>query len=121
MKKLASILLVLLMVVSLIPSFAEGTETILNASKSIKAGESIKFEQVDLTDMLSVKVSLDKYSEATLRITADKIDGGIILTFLRICDNRVTEYSSNLRDITGVHDVYVTVHSGSATVKTVTF
>ena len=121
MKKLASILLVLLMVVSLIPSFAEGTETVLNASKSIKAGESIKFEQVDLTDIKSVKVSLDKYSEATLRITADKIDGGIILTFLRICDNRVTEYSSNLRDITGVHDVYVTSHSGTAAVKDVTF
>ncbi len=121
MKKLASILLVLLMIVSLIPSFAEGTETVFDVSKSIKEGGSIKFEQVDLTDMLSVKVSLDKYSEATLRITADKIDGGVILTFVRICDSRITEYYSNLRDITGVHDVYVTAHIGSAAVKNITF
>ena len=121
MKKLAALFLVLMMVLAVIPSFAEGTKTVLDVSKSIKEGESVVFEKVDLTDVKSVKVVLDSYSEATLRITADKADGGHIITFLRICDNRITEYSSNIREISGVHDVYVTAHIGKAAIKSVTF
>ncbi|MBQ2942935.1 MAG: hypothetical protein IJD97_11950 [Clostridia bacterium] len=120
MKKLAALFLVLMMVLAVIPSFAEGTKTVLDVSKSIKEGESVVFEKVDLTDVKSVKVVLDSYSEATLRITADKADGGHIITFLRICDNRITEYSSNIREISGVHDVYVTAHIGRAAIKSVT-
>ncbi len=121
MKKLASVLLAILMTLALLPSFAEGTETVFDVSKSIEKEKSVILEKVDLTDIKSVKVVLDMYSEATLRITADKADGGHIITFLRICDNRITEYSSNIREISGVHDVYITAHIGKAAIKSVTF